>query len=237
MATLEITTIIGCSNRCDYCPQDILLREYKGKKLMTLEDFKLILKNVPFNVQIDFTGFSEAFLNPESSEMMRHSINSGYRTVLYTTLSGFTDKDINVLRGLHFNDLVFHLYKGYNKEEFDKKAQKFEQFIHKPNRIAILDNNNGYINTPVWSRAGNTFGTMPLKGKYRCAFAGKLFDHNVVLPNGDVYICCMDYSLKHKIGNLFETHYDILDRNSLYILSEKEDSESICRKCEICQIL
>ncbi len=28
---------------------------------------------------------------------------------------------------------------------------------------------------------------------------------NVVLPNGDVQICCMDFSLQYKIGNLLVT--------------------------------
>jgi hypothetical protein len=32
--------------------------------------------------------------------------------------------------------------------------------------------------------------------------------HNVVLPNGDVSLCCMDYGLKHIIGNIYEQEYD-----------------------------
>jgi radical SAM protein with 4Fe4S-binding SPASM domain len=237
MPTLEITTIIGCLNRCDYCPQDVLLKVYEGKKTMAFEDFKRILNNVPSNVQIDFTGFSEPFFNSESSQMMRYSLEQGYRTVLYTTLGGFTQEDANVLRGLHFNDLVFHIHKGIDLDKFKEKRTLFESIVHPVNRIAILDNDYGHVNTPVWSRAGNVFGTMPQKGKFRCAFAGKLFDHNVVLPNGDVYICCMDYGLNHKIGNLFETKYDDLNRQSIVDLSESEGDYCICRRCEICQIL
>lgn len=36
-----------------------------------------------------------------------------------------------------------------------------------------------------------------------CGFT-PFYDHNVLLPNGDLVICCMDYSIKHKIGNLIE---------------------------------
>ncbi len=36
------------------------------------------------------------------------------------------------------------------------------------------------------------------------------YDHNVLLPDGSVVLCCMDYSLKHKLGNLLEQdYYDI----------------------------
>jgi hypothetical protein len=33
------------------------------------------------------------------------------------------------------------------------------------------------------------------------------YDRNALLPNGDVVICCMDYSVKRKIGNLIEGDY------------------------------
>ena len=29
---LEITSIIGCSNMCSYCPQTTLIKAYKDKK-------------------------------------------------------------------------------------------------------------------------------------------------------------------------------------------------------------
>ena len=42
-----------------------------------------------------------------------------------------------------------------------------------------------------------------------CSFT-PFYDQNVVLPNGDVALCCMDYSAKHVIGNLLQqSYYDI----------------------------
>jgi hypothetical protein len=71
----------------------------------------------------------------------------------------------------------------------------------------------------MWSRAGNlqieqTIKTelFNLKDKYKsvdngdkpmtCNCVEKLY-HNVLLPNGDISLCCMDYSLKYIIGNKF----------------------------------
>jgi hypothetical protein len=72
---------------------------------------------------------------------------------------------------------------------------------------------------PGWSghtRAGSLdsseLGTQPVEQTPRyaspvsCGFT-PFYDHNVLLPNGDVVICCMDYSVKHKIGNLIENDY------------------------------
>ena len=38
-------------------------------------------------------------------------------------------------------------------------------------------------------------------------FGGSKLNHSVLLPNGDVVLCCMDYSIKHKVGNLLEQEY------------------------------
>jgi hypothetical protein len=63
------------------------------------------------------------------------------------------------------------------------------------------------------------------------------YDQNVLLPNGDVVVCCMDYSVKHKIGNLLIDDYSSLfsshGMNSLRRENMKFSScdASICRKC------
>lgn len=72
---------------------------------------------------------------------------------------------------------------------------------------------------PGWaghSRAGSLdtseIGAQPIEttphysSPVSCGFT-PFYDHNVLLPNGDVVICCMDYSVKHKIGNLLEGDY------------------------------
>ena len=69
-----------------------------------------------------------------------------------------------------------------------------------------------------------------------CAFT-PFYDHNVLLPNGDVVLCCMDYSMKHKIGNLLTDDYfslfgstgmrELLIENVKPGYSEK----SLCKSC------
>ena len=70
-----------------------------------------------------------------------------------------------------------------------------------------------------------------------CSFT-PFYDQNVVLPNGDVVLCCMDYSVKHKIGNLLdESYYHIFSGKRLAALHAENMSFgdrgiSLCRTCD-----
>jgi radical SAM protein with 4Fe4S-binding SPASM domain len=63
------------------------------------------------------------------------------------------------------------------------------------------------------------------------------YDQHVVLPNGDVVLCCMDYDMKHVIGNLKEKTMDEIRRDEPYkqILAENAQNafsnNSLCRTC------
>jgi radical SAM protein with 4Fe4S-binding SPASM domain len=226
--TLEITSYVGCPNMCHYCPQELLMGEYIGVSSMTLNDFKRLLDNVPKDVRIDFSGFSEIFFHPKGAYLIKESIDRGYNTILYTTLEGFSIEDVELLKGLPFGEVVFHKWPGVDEDEFNWKVTKFSNQIQ-AGRVAKI--------TPEWewSRAGNVKEMEVKKGKFQCVFAARDFDHNVLMPNGDVYLCCQDYGLKHKIGNLYETNFDDLDRSEIVRLSLQEDSDTICRKCELFQ--
>jgi organic radical activating enzyme len=93
----------------------------------------------------------------------------------------------------------------------------------------------------MWSRAGNLLGEailkpelLNLKDHFRSIYHGeqdmtcscdeRLY-HNVMLPNGDVSLCCMDYGLEHILGNLLEQEYED-------ILPEPYSCFKLCRFCE-----
>ena len=231
MKTLEITSYVGCPNFCSYCPQELLISTYKGKKQMTMEDFQVILSNTPKDVRIDFTGFSEIFIHPQGSEFIRHAILSGYEIFLYTTLVGFKKSDANILKGLTF-PAIFHQYDRVDLFEFNAKKDIFLIEINVIYGDTVKISN--YDGVPILSRAGTLFDIPVKYGAYRCHTGddSKEFTHNVVVPNGDVYFCCMDYGLKHRIGNLFTTNFNNLNRKDVIDASYQYDSDTICRKCE-----
>jgi radical SAM protein with 4Fe4S-binding SPASM domain len=227
--TLEITTKIGCSNRCSYCPQDKLLNAYKGEIYMTTATFVKILENTPHDVQIDFAGFCEPFLNPWVSWMIRYA-SERYDVVLDTTLTGFTENEAILLKGVRLKQVYIHDFDGnaISHDIFDSKVELLKKTVITDKfEVGKLEVKH------IWSRAGNLWETEKRKGKIKCGWTGHDFTRNVVLPNGDTYLCCMDYSLKHKLGNLKETHYNDLDREKIIKLCKEDDSELICRHCEI----
>lgn len=92
-----------------------------------------------------------------------------------------------------------------------------------------------------WDRAGNLSGEGAfkpeldkLREKYlsvhysdtpkTCGCVEDLY-HNVMLPNGDVSLCCMDYGLENILGNIFEKSYND-------IVPKRYTCFEICKGCE-----
>ena len=92
----------------------------------------------------------------------------------------------------------------------------------------------------MWHRAGNLLGEAQLKpevkevwnefksvyheGDKTCGCVEDLY-HNILLPNGEVSLCCMDYNLEEILGNLYEEEYDD-------ILPPPNTTYDMCRRCE-----
>ena len=91
----------------------------------------------------------------------------------------------------------------------------------------------------MWSRAGNLIGERMLKPELQkqqfltidhgdkhmtCGCDERLY-HNIMLPNGDVSLCCMDYGLEEICGNLFESDYND-------IIPDPYEVFKLCRQCE-----
>lgn len=61
-------------------------------------------------------------------------------------------------------------------------------------------------------------------------------DHNVLLPNGDVLLCCMDYGRRHVIGNLFRQSYEEIHAGPVMGAIRVQamtpsDGDLLCRRC------
>jgi hypothetical protein len=96
--------------------------------------------------------------------------------------------------------------------------------------------------TKMMARAGNLTGMkdvqqpLRLTGPIRCRSCGDCLNHNVLLPNGDVVLCCMDYGLQHILGNLLLTDYESLFSSEAFKRIQQgldDDSRDVlCRYCD-----
>lgn len=200
---LEITTAIGCPVNClKYCPQEVLLKRYAGKKLMELQDLQDILRTVPKSVKILFSGFCEPFRNPAAVDMMEYAYDQGHPVHLYTTLGGCTMETFNRLKKeVRFEYILLHLPDSQGISDIPVTGEYREvltAFLTTfPCNVMSMEGNFRTNYRECLARGH------PVRDNWYPIECDKLRSRqHVVLPNGDVYLCCIDFSLQEKMGNL-----------------------------------
>ena len=260
--------MVGCPLMCTFCPQDNLRTEYGDKtKYMKLDDLHTVLKKLPNNTRIDFSGMSEPWANPACTDMLRLTLDMGFPIAIYSTLYGMTDpevvrdlleshkKQVQVLtlhlpdangnmKGWKLSDEWIHALKtlSYTKLNVQIDAMTMDKngVVH-PSLQDLVPRLNGWVGH---TRA-DSLDTDQVKGQVvmqtpRHDFAltcksTPFFDRNVLLPNGDVVLCCMDYDLKHIIGNLLEQTYEEMMQGDKLAEIIKWNEEPNFNKCSICK--
>ncbi len=251
---IEVSTVVGCFLNCRYCPQTIHVKNYAeqgGDFKMSLENFRRCIDKLPPSVEIQFAGMAEPWLNPACTDMILHAHDRGHTVAVFTTAVGITPEDVSRLKHIPFHHFCIHLPddSGQMKLKVDEKylagliacldikghTLMCVGKVH-PNVRAAIGRDVADGTPALISRAGN-LKEMPRK-------TGELkrlpcMDHNVLLPNGNVVLCCMDFGSKHVIGNLLEQSYDSVFTGPQFttILRGLEDEsvDILCRTCEIAE--
>ena len=264
--TLEITTSIpakGCVVDCVFCPQRVLEKAYQSDiRTLTFDNFKVVIDKLPKNIRITFAGFTEPWLNRNTTDMLIYAHEQGHPIAVFTTGIGMNLSDVERIKNIPFDlgpngGFVLHLP---DKERLAKHpiTPRYLEVLAKIRSVAheiqgfqtmsmgdihadvepIFNASNRY---DMWSRSGNLIGEAMLKpellnikdrfktiyhgeGDHTCNCKEKLY-HNIILPDGRVSLCCMDYGLKVILGNLFTQDYE-------EILPKPFTCYDMCRFCE-----
>ena len=257
MAGMEITTNIGCKVACTYCPQGRIIKAYKergGALTMSFDTFKACVDKIPRSVIIHFSGLCEGWLNPECTRMVLYAQKTGHKVGVFTTLTGMNLSDVNLLEPLPFLYFCVHLPcdKGYENidvnENYLKVLEKIskskinasyialESSPHPKVKLLLKDKHIAY--RPAHTRAGNIkSGGKPAPEKRHGVIGCSLrLRSNVLLPNGDVILCCMDYGMRHVLGNLLSGDYNSLFKGKEFLTLKKgltdESLDTLCRYCD-----
>jgi uncharacterized Fe-S cluster-containing radical SAM superfamily protein len=262
-SSLAITTVIGCKNQCSYCPQKTIIKAFiaiSKNSIMRLDNFKKFISTVPKNITLSFAGFSEPWLNTEATEMLLYANSNGFPIRVNTTLIGMNSNDIKRMEDVPFVKFAVHLpdnskhtkiivdstyletleslLKSTLKNTFFKYHKENDIDLHPKVRKVIskykakitsfgLNNRAGYSETEYQY-------SQPNKGKILIACED--FRHNILLPNGDVALCHMDWNLKHILGNLKDISYPELytsdEFRKIKDALSKPNSDLLCRQCE-----
>lgn len=260
---IEITSRVGCSMHCRYCPQDLFIKTYRTLErptVMPFDTFKLCIDKLPKEVIIDFAAFAEPFLNPAVIDMMEYAHEVGHDLRLYTTLTGLPLKDLERVRKIPFLSVVLHLpdKKRYaNIPMTEDYFQKLDSFLStvKADGQPLVDHANAQCEPPLeileriegrvrasWDMidwAGNletkeVRSSGQKRGKLLCAMAAYQ-NHNILLPDGSVLLCCMDWGMRYVLGNLLTDSYEsILRGSAICKIHDAMDNESVRPESFLC---
>jgi len=243
-ATMEITAYVGCPIRCSYCPQDKLT----GRDVMSLETFKLIDK-LPDSVRIDLTGMSEFFCreNIHRKDMLRH-LTSGRPVCIYTTLLDADMEGLEIMKDINIVEMVYHVPDVAMNDLFDKTRLAMAEvffvklkykwdhaaFFARPvEGFAQLATKHMYlVSKQMHDRAGNQeIGRQCSGGPYCRLSQNNKYSRNVMMPDGSVILCCMDYEQKYKLGNLANGYDSLFTEEYAKIVEASKELDFICYKC------
>lgn len=267
--SIEVTLAMGCRLDCRFCPQRLLLGQYFSENrqrpsIMGFETFKCILEKVKKGGTICFSGMCEPFLNPECDDMIVYAYENGYRITLLTTLVGLRKESIEKLKNIVFDEVTLHIPDEEGNSKFDVTEEYLEhlKLFHENIKVSNyschgrihplvkdrIDAEKAVISA-MHDRSGNLdCGTKyDPKGKIVCMVGTNDGYGNwtpEVLPDGTLILCCMDYGMKHVLGNLLDMSVSEILSSKAYQTVQRGMQEDgidiLCRKCagakEISQI-
>lgn len=266
---LIVTTAVGCPVKCRYCPQDEFVKAYglrsnSAVKSLPLADYKAYLKKAPKGTIVSFTGFVEPFVNPECLHMIRHTLDSGYKVRVFSTMYNQSIADYEQFAH-HENLKTFDLHlpdtDGNTVFPITRQYRELLQHIttHKPKYarfwtsclgvgtkvidavrdiIDVTPNAVNSIHGLVYDN-GLNHGGAKLSCKYDCS---RIDDPKagivMMLPNGDITVCTQDWELKHVMGNIadFNDWESILNAPKRIKFRDGMSDSGIESICRTCEL-
>ena len=232
----EVTTQIGCSVNCiRYCPQEIITTRYEGERVLTLSNFLRLIKDVPADYPIIFSGLSEPFQNQDTPVMILEAHKIGHPIIVFSTLVGLTPSGANHIKDIPFERFTLHLPDplGVASIPETNDYNKSLNIILRNVKKLWFMNMGYYFKSDRSEERVRGLITAPFrKGGVTC-------DHHeypdyFVLPNGDAYFCCQTRGQTEKVGNLFKESYgDLVKKFPGIQCRLQTDPDSICHYCSI----
>lgn len=231
---------------------------------MTMDTFKKCVDKIPDNIDIHFSGMCEPWLNPQCTQMVKYAYDKGHKIYIFTTLVGMKKSDYDELRRMHVEHFVLHIPDRENNSKYTLDEDYLELFnyvlsdvkkgffrvdsfschgrVH-PIIEALIGDTGIPVNSNMFDRAGNVEAECNIitnrieTGRIICRWCGgNSLDKNVLLPNGEVVLCCMDYGLEYPLGNLLEQSFEYITDGPLktqyrMLLESAKNGDILCRKC------
>jgi hypothetical protein len=182
-------------------------------------------------VVLDFAGFSEPFAHPKAIELIEYAYRKGHQVILNSTLVGADLADVERLACCNLKEFIFHLPDNLGNAKIPITETYKEVLASAFTKLTVTGTsimNSRFISN--W-RAGSCDDSpsIHIEGRFYCF---KLYTPQfVLLPNCDLQLCCMDFQLKHKVGNLLTESWDDIINQGEYKRLKNQPKNVICRNC------
>lgn len=233
---IEFTTQMGCRVAClKYCPQELIVKNYKGEPKLSLAMFKKLLSTVPEEVDVFFSGVSEPFQNQETVDMIEWAHQQGHAITIFTTLTGLTPEHARRLVKIPLTKMVLHLPDAYRNAKIpnhDPMYQETRAIVEDGiERIEFMNMGGLFVSNLCEGMARNNTPTRR-GGRRVCFFLEK--PGYQVQPNGEVSFCCMVRGLSGIVGNLNTSTYpELAALHPAMSHHYSTDPDSICHRCVV----
>lgn len=228
--------------------------------LMSLDTFKKCINKLPKGTRIDFSGMAEPWLNPKCTEMVLYAHEKGFPIAVYSTFVGMTYADFEMLKEIPYEEFVLHIPDDKSRSHINvtsdyikllEDALEYKQQsgkglvtgischagVHPAIKKAVPEDSK--LITEIHNRAGNLenefLESKINHGEIVCVNCGTDMHHNVLLPDGTVLLCCMDYGMKHILGNLLYDEYDEIykseESQKVRYGLKNDKNDILCRNC------
>ena len=235
---------------------------FRSQKKLSFENFKHIIDKLPKDINLHFTGFSEPFFNTDCYKMAAYAKDKNFYTKISTTLYKASSDNINslIVRKRLYDKVILHLPADNNNmnivvdENYINNVERVISSLIPSDSIVIFGKkinpklkftrnlaNISYLSLDYNKWTGRA-GHLEYEHKINHTHLEKIkcsknrTTQNVLLPNGDVVLCCMDWKLEYKLGNLLTQDYEDLHNSDVYkyIIKSMSDNtaKTLCWKCE-----
>jgi len=210
----------------EYCTDMILYAHNRNHPIRIFTTLMGITKT-DIN-RIKHIGFIRFSLHlPDNYGIMKIKVDDNYCEVVDYLLANWQGGD-----AMCFGPLHEKLSKIINKHHLNVKVRELNN--HGLGTRADNVKNSKYVQLESYPRKKGRLYCKPILKKNEGPYGR--FNHNVLLPNGDVVLCCSDYGIKHKLGNLLINNYEDLFLSEEYkkIMRGLRDEsiDILCRNCE-----
>lgn len=261
LVSLTIEPVNSCNLRCQMCPVNNGMK--RKKELMNFDLFKKIIDDNPNLEFILLFLWGEPLLHPKIFEMIEYIAKKGIRPVLTTNSTLFTPKIINKIAKSKLDRITISMdgikdtYEKIRGVSYAQTEKNVMNLIAARNRtksavkidltMVITKDSEGNVDSFIkrWKGVVDRIQLQPsielvdkkLANRNKQDRCRELWRGNlVVLSNGYIVPCCVDYEGVMKIGDAKEKRIvDILNCQPMQKLREDHNRGKFTLACRYCQ--